>query len=289
MILLRPLALILFLGILLIAIAHGLAGWIGGLIGLVAILAMGYIAWFQGDRLLLAAYQAKPVSRSQAPTLHRLVQELSRDAEMPRPRLYKMASPSINAFSTGRDRDRAHLVLSDGLLNGLEDDELAGVIAHELSHIYSQRCHAQTVAAVLAAIIAWPAQALFYRHHRPSGNPLAKLFALLFGLPAALVLHLGISPGRKLAADESAARLTRNPRSLIRALKQLDEQAQIHPLTINPAYQGSLIVIGPAKTLLANLFSTHPDLRDRIERLDILDKEMIRQSNNAIINAMDLP
>lgn len=285
---LRPLALLLFVGILLVVLGQGLGGWLAGWLALGVALVVAYIAWFRGDRLILAAYRAQPLPRAQASTLYRLVQEISRDAEMPRPRLYRIASTSANAFSTGRDRSCASLVVTDGLLEQLAEDELAGVVAHELSHIYSRTSHSQTVAAALAAMIVWPVQVLFFRHHRPSGNPLAQLLGLLFGLPAALVLHLGISPNRELVADESAARLTRNPLALARALEKLEKLAEARPLLAPPAYRGSLIVVGPARTLLENLFSTHPATRDRLQSLALIDKELVRQANNATISAMDL-
>jgi len=286
--LLRTLALFALVGLVMLSLSWAVGAWIGLGIGFVAFVTLFWFCWFAGDRHLLSAYGAKPLTRKQAPELYRYVQELAKAAEMPRPRLYGIKSPAANSFSTGRDRHSATLVVTQGLLDLLSGDELEAVVAHELGIIYRQDCQSQTVVAVLAEVLSWPGRVLFFKNHRPSGNPIGSLLALLFAPLTAICVHIGLSQGRKLAADEDAARLTRKPTALARALDRLDDRAKQKPLLANPAHQGSLIVLGDTSNIFSNLFATHPATRDRLEQLDIIDKDMIRRQNNATINAMNL-
>lgn len=285
---LRTLALFFLVGLVTLSLGWALAGWVGVGIALVGFAVLCWFSWFAGDKHLLSAYGAKPLTRKQAPELYRYVQELTKAAEMPRPRLYGIASPAANSFSTGRDRYNATLVVTQGLLDLLSGDELEAVVAHELSIIYRQDCQAQTVVAALAHVLSWPGRVLFFKKHRPSGNPIGSLLSLIFAPLTAICVHIGLSQGRKLAADEAAARLTRKPSALARALNQLDERTQRQPLLVNPAHQGSLIMLGDTSNIFSNLFATHPATRDRLEQLDMIGKDMVRRDNNATINSMNL-
>lgn len=285
---LRLLAVFGLLGSTLTVLGQGLGGWIGAAIALGITLLLVYVCWFQGDRRLLRAYGAQPLTRKQAPKLYRFVQDLCKLDEMPRPRIYGIDSPTANAFSTGRDRHHATLVVTQGLLDLLEDIELEAIVAHELCHIQRQDCLAQTAIATLADLLSWPGRILFFRQHRPSGNPLGSLLALLFAPPIAVLVHIGLGQGRDLAADHRAVRLTRKPRALAQALEKLDGRAQRHPLLGNPAHQGSLLVLGPTNNIFSNLFATHPAVRDRLEQLDLIGKDMIRRDNDSAIRAMNL-
>ena len=286
--LLRTLALFALVGLVALSFGWAVAGWLGAGLAIVAFLLLSWFCWFAGDRHLLSTYNAKPLNRKQAPELYRYVQELAKAAEMPRPRIYGITSPAANAFSTGRDRYNATLVVTQGLLDLLSGDELEAIVAHELSIIYRQDCQAQTVVAVLADVLSWPGRALFFKQNRPSGNPMGSLLALIFAPLTAICVHIGLSQGRKLGADESAARLTRKPSALARALEQLDERAKRQPLLANPAHQGSLLMLGDTSNIFSNLFATHPETRDRLEQLDMIGKDMVRRENNATINAMNL-
>lgn len=285
---LRTLALFGLVGLVSLSLGWGLSGWAGVGVMFVAFVVLCWFCWFAGSQHLLSAYGAKPLTRKQAPELYRYVQELAKAAEMPRPRIYSIASPAANSFSVGRDRYSATLVVTQGLLDLLSGDELEGVVAHELSIIYRQDCQAQTVVATLAEVLSWPGRVLFFKKHRRTGNPLGSLLSLLFAPLAAICVHIGLSQGRKLAADESAARLTRKPSALARALDQLDERAKRQPLLANPAHQVSLLMLGDTSNIFSNLFATHPATRDRLEQLDMIAKDMIRRENNATITAMNL-
>lgn len=285
---LRTLALFALVGLVSLSLGWGLAGWAGVGVMFVAFVLLCWFCWFAGNQHLLSAYGAKPLTRKQAPELYRYVQELAKAAEMPRPRIYGIASTAANSFSVGRDRYSATLVVTQGLLDLLSGDELEAVVAHELSIIYRQDCQAQTVVATLAEMLSWPGRVLFFKKHRPTGNPLGSLLSLLFAPLAAICVHIGLSQSRKLAADESAARLTRKPSALARALEQLDERAKRQPLLANPAHQGSLLMLGDTSNIFSNLFATHPATRDRLEQLDMIAKDMIRRENNATITAMNL-
>lgn len=285
---LRTLALFAFVGLIWMALGRAMAGWPGMALALVAALALFGYCWFGGDRRLISAYGAKPLPRQQAPELYRWVQELAKVAEMPRPRIYAIDSPAANAFSTGRDRHSATLVVTQGLLSRFTGDELEAIVAHELSIIYRQDCQFQTAVSVLIEVLSWPGRVLFFKNHRPSGNPLGALLSLIFAPLAAVFIHMGLSQGRKLAADDNAARLTRKPAALARALDQLDAQAKRQPLLANPAHQGVLLMLGETSNIFSNLFATHPDTRDRRQQLDLIGKELLRKENHAAIRAMNL-
>ncbi len=286
---LKTLALLALLSGVLVVIGNTVGGPGGAFFGLIMAAVMNVGSWFYSDRLALAAYRAKPVTASQAPKLYRMVQQLSQTAEMPMPAVYIVPSPAANAFATGRDPHHAAVAVTEGIMKILPEDELEGVLAHELSHIYNRDTLTQAVAATVAGAISWVAQMAFFfggRRENQGSNPIVALLSLFLAPIAATIIQMGISRTREFAADASAARLTRNPRALANALKRLEASAQSMQLGGNPAFQPLLIMNGPARDIFSNLFSTHPSTRDRIQNLKRVEKELSDRENNAILNSM---
>jgi heat shock protein HtpX len=280
----KTLALLAALSGLLIAISYWVIGGTGGLIigiGLAAVTNL--FSWYQSDKIALAVYQAQPVSESQAPGLYRMVQRLSQRANIPMPGVYIVPSQTANAFATGRDPEHAAVAVTEGILNILPEDELEGVIAHELTHIINRDTLTQAVAATVAGAISFLAQMLSYslwfgggggRDGERGGNPFGVLLTVILAPIAATIIQLAISRTREFSADAGAAKLTGNPRALARALQRLEATAKQLPLDANPAFEPLLIINPISGQFLGNLFSSHPATEARIEQLLKIEQQI---------------
>ncbi|MCW9680612.1 zinc metalloprotease HtpX [Dolichospermum planctonicum UHCC 0167] len=266
---------------LLIAISYWVIGGTGGLvIGIGLAAATNLFSWYQSDKIALAVYNAQPVSASEAPGLYRIVEKLSNRANIPMPGLYIVPSPTANAFATGRDPEHAAVAVTAGILDILPEDELEGVIAHELTHIINRDTLTQAVAATVAGAVSFLAQMLSYsmwfgggsRDNERSGNALGVLATVIFAPLAATVIQLAISRTREFSADAGAAKLTGNPRALARALQRLESTAKQMPLNANPAFEPLLIIHPISGQFLGNLFSSHPATEARVEALLQLER-----------------
>jgi heat shock protein HtpX len=259
---------------LLVFLGNAIGGSGGALLGLIMAAVMNFGSWFFSDKMALAAYQAQPVSPAEAPQLHAIVERLAQRAQIPTPALYIIPSEAANAFATGRDPEHAAVAVTEGIMRILPQDELEGVLAHELTHILNRDTLTQAVAATIAGGISYIAQMASYGlwfsggdDRRENSNPLGGLLAIFLAPMAATVIQLAISRTREFGADAGAADLTGNPGALARALQRLESGAETLPLDGNPAYQPLLIMNTPARNILANLFSTHPSTQKRIDRL----------------------
>ncbi len=241
----------------------------GALLGLILAAVMNLGSWFYSDKIALAAYGAEPVSREQAPHLYAMLDRLCDRAGMPVPTLHIIPSPMANAFATGRDPNHAAVAVTQGIMQMLPEDELAAVIAHELTHIRNRDTLTQAVAATIAGAISYLAQAaLWFGGDRDrNSNPIAGLLVLLLAPIAATVIQLGISRTREFSADAGAAELTGDPMALARALQRLEAMANGTRLDADPAFSPLLIINPSAKNWLRNLFSTHPSTDLRVEAL----------------------
>lgn len=270
------------LSALLIVISSLVFGKGGALIGLVLAAVMNFGSWYFSDKIALAAYGAQSVSPSEAPQLYNMVETLAQRANLPMPGVYIIPTDSANAFATGRDPQHAAVAVTEGIMNILSDDELEGVIAHELSHIKNRDTLTQAVAATIAGAISWLAQMASYsmwftggsRDNREGSNPFALLLTIILAPVAASIIQLAISRTREFSADASAAKLTRNPRALARALQRLDSNARQMPMEGNPAFSPLLIMNVSAGDWLRNLFSTHPPTEARIQNLLKVEAEL---------------
>jgi heat shock protein HtpX len=269
---------------LLIAISYWVIGGTGGLvIGIGLAAATNLFSWYQSDKIALAVYNAQPVSAAEAPGLYRIVEKLSNRANIPMPGLYIVPSPTANAFATGRDPEHAAVAVTAGILDILPEDELEGVIAHELTHIINRDTLTQAVAATVAGAVSFLAQMLSYsmwfgggsRDNEKSGNALGVLATVIFAPLAATVIQLAISRTREFSADAGAAKLTGNPRALARALQRLESTARQMPLNANPAFEPLLIIHPISGQFLGNLFSSHPATAARVEALLQLERQVI--------------
>ncbi|MBD2729344.1 zinc metalloprotease HtpX [Nostoc sp. FACHB-892] len=268
---------------LLIAISYWVIGGSGGLIIGIALAAVtNLFSWYQSDKIALAAYRAQPVSEREAPGLYRMVQRLSDRANIPMPRVYIVPSLGANAFATGRDPEHAAVAVTEGILNILPEDELEGVIAHELTHIINRDTLTQAVAATVAGAISFLAQMVSYslwfgggsRDDNRGANPLGVLLTVMLAPLAATIIQLGISRTREFSADAGSARLTGNPRALARALQRLESSAKQMPLNANPAYEPLLIINPISGQFMGNLFSSHPATEERVAALLKLEQQL---------------
>ncbi|MBS9383049.1 MAG: M48 family metalloprotease [Dolichospermum sp. BR01] len=269
---------------LLIAISYWVIGGTGGLIiGIGLAAATNLFSWYQSDKIALAVYNAQPVTAAEAPALYRIVQKLSARANIPMPGVYIVPSPTANAFATGRDPEHAAVAVTAGILDILPEDELEGVIAHELTHIINRDTLTQAVAATVAGAVSFLAQMLSYslwfgggsRDNERGGNPLGVLATVIFAPMAATIIQLAISRTREFSADAGAAKLTGNPRALARALQRLESTARQMPLNANPAFEPLLIIHPISGQFLGNLFSSHPATEARVEALLELERQLI--------------
>lgn len=237
---------------------------------------MNFIAYFFSDKIILSMYRARAVTESESPELHRIVEELSMKAGIPKPKVYIIASPTPNAFATGRNPNNGAVAVTDGLIRILNNNEIKGVLGHEITHITNRDTLIQTVAATIAGAIFYIARFGIYgiagrdRRGRNSGNPLGLILLLLLPVAATLI-QLAISRAREYLADDGGARLSGNSEYLASALEKLSYGNRKIPFAnINPS-TSPLFIVNPfsGSTIIA-LFSTHPPIEQRIKRLRMM-------------------
>ncbi len=231
-----------------------------------------FISYWYSDKIVLSMYGAKPVNKNT--NLYKLVERLVTKAELPMPKVYIIDTPQPNAFATGRNPKHAAVAVTTGILEILDDDELSGVIGHELGHVNNMDILIGTVAATFAGAISFLASAAKWgaifgsnRDDEDNNNPLALILVSIFAPIAAMLVQMAISRTREYKADEFGAKLSGNPLYLANALKKLELGVRRNPMDANPATENMFIVSPLAGDKMANLFSTHPSTQDRIERL----------------------
>jgi heat shock protein HtpX len=263
---------------ILLASLTGLLVVIGALIGgsSTALLFLGIAAvinlgayWFS-DRIALRMARAQPISEQEAPRIYQMVRELTTRAEMPMPRLYLIPQDQPNAFATGRSPKNSAVALTAGITRLLSEDELRGVISHELAHIRNRDTLIQSVAATIGGAITYIAYMLFW-FGGDSDSPLSAIGAIamvILAPIAASIIQLAISRQREYSADAAGAQLSGNPESLASALLRLEQGAKEIPMEhVNQASEPLYIVKPLAGGGLASLFSTHPPIEERVRRL----------------------
>jgi len=271
---------ILLLGVLTAAlIGIGAVLGKGFLVGaLVLSLAMNLGAYFFSDQLVLRMHEAQEVSPQEAPGLHRMVEELARRADIPKPRVFLMHEPQPNAFATGRDPEHGVVAVTTGILNVLDERELRGVIAHELAHIKNRDILVSTIAAAVASAVTYLAHAvgmfgsMFLGRDEDEGDeglsPLQTLALALVAPIAATLIQMGISRSREYLADQTGGEISGDPEALARALQKLEAGAVALPVEGRPA-TASLFIVSPFAGMqsILSLFSTHPRTEERVRRL----------------------
>jgi heat shock protein HtpX len=245
-----------------------------------------FSSWYFSDKAALAAYQAQPIERQQAPQLYDLVASLSQKAEMPMPKLFLVPTQTPNAFATGRDPNHAAVAVTEGILQQLSTDELEGVLAHELTHVKNRDTLTSAVAGTLAGALVFLARILSFgalygpvtRDNRQGGNGLGALLLILVAPIAATLIQLAISRTREFSADAGSASITGNPQALASALEKLESIGQRIPMNGNPAYS-PLLIVNPLSTQgLQSLFRTHPPTEERVRRLLELAQSQKKQA-----------
>jgi heat shock protein HtpX len=267
--------LLTFLTLLLMALGRFFGGQNGMEIALIFAAIMNFVSYFFSDKIALAMYRAQPVTREQLPRVYATVERLTQKIGIPMPKIYVIPSDSPNAFATGRNPSHASVAVTQGILNLLNDEELEGVLAHELGHVNNRDILISSVAATIAGAITYLAQVAKWgmifggveRDDRDRGGGLAGLLMLFLAPLAAMLIQLWVSRTREYQADASGAHYTGNPYALASALAKLDAYSRELPMQATPS-TAHLFIIQPLLGMsLGSLFSTHPPTAKRIERL----------------------
>src|SRR3989475_6389892 len=263
--------LLIGLTLLLMFIGSYVGGQRGMLYALIFAGIMNFVAYFFSDKIALATYRAQPVTREQLPRVYDVVERMTQRIGLPMPKIYVIPTDSPNAFATGRNPAHASVAVTEGILNLLNDEELAGVLAHELGHVSNRDILISSIAATIAGAITFLARfGLFFgggdRDERRGGG-IGALLMLILAPIAAMLIQLAVSRSREYQADATGAHFTGNPYALASALAKLDAYSKRVPLVATPS-TAHLFIIQPFLGMnFGSLFSTHPPIAKRIERL----------------------
>ena len=269
---LRTTFLLTALTLVLVTIGAYFGGRNGMTMALIIAAAMNAIAYFFSDKIALMSSGAQPVTREQLPRLYEVMERLAAKANLPVPKLYIVPEAAPNAFATGRNPSHASVAVTEGLLQLMTDDELEGVIAHELSHVRNYDILISSIAATIAGAISYLGHiGLWFggRDDEREGSGLAGILMLILAPIAATLLQLGISRQREYSADATGARMVGQPYGLISALQKLGAYNKRIPTTTVSPTTAALCIVKPmfGSETLSSLFSTHPPLEDRIAAL----------------------
>lgn len=268
--------LLTLLTLLLMFIGRAFGGQNGMLLALGLAAVMNFVSYFYSDKIALAMYRAQPVTREELPRAYEVVERLTQKIGIPMPKLYVIPNESPNAFATGRNPSHASVAMTQGILNLLNDEELEGVLAHELGHVNNRDILISSVAATVAGAITMLASmgrwAMIFggwgndREDRRGGGIGALLMLILAPIAASLI-QLAVSRSREYQADATGAHFTGNPYALASALSKLDAYSRRIPMQGTPS-TAHLFIVQPLLGMnFGSLFSTHPPIAKRIERL----------------------
>ncbi|MDX9702247.1 MAG: zinc metalloprotease HtpX [Candidatus Auribacterota bacterium] len=259
---------------LLVVMGQYVGGSQGAIVFFVIAMVINFASYWWSDTIVLKMYRAQPLERNQAPEIYRMVEDLTQRAGMPMPKLYILPQSTPNAFATGRNPSHAAVAVTQGIIHLLSEEELKGVLAHELSHIKHHDSLISTVAATIAGAITLIASILRYSlmffgsGRNRNDNVLGMLVLSILAPVAAVIIQLAVSRSREFAADKGGAELAGSPVGLARALEKLERSVRHNPLQSGSYVTSHLFIVNPFRSSsLARLFSTHPSTEDRVKRL----------------------
>lgn len=273
MTILRTAALLGLLTAILLAIGFLVAGIDGMTVALVFAMLLNFFTYWFSDKIVLSMYRAKPTNDKK---LNSIVEKVAKEAGIPKPRVYIVPTESPNAFATGRSPSHSSIAVTQGLLERLDDDEIEGVLSHELSHVKNRDTLVSAIAATVAGAISYLAQIAWlgmFSRDRENGNILL-LPLLIFAPIAAMLVQLSISRGREFFADYTGAMISKKPLALASALEKISSYVDRNPMKGSSA-TSHLWIVNPFKgSSFASLFMTHPSTDERIRRLKELAREL---------------
>jgi len=271
---LKTAVLLAVLTAMLVVLGGAIGGRQGMMVAFVLALVMNFASYWFSDKIVLAMYRAQPIDERQAPGLYAMVRRLATRAGVPMPRVYIIPTDTPNAFATGRNPEHAVIAVTEGIMRILSDDELEGVLAHELAHVANRDVLISTIAATLAGAITYLAHmaqwgAMFGRHgdDEEGGNPIAMIVLAVLAPIAAMLVQMAVSRSREFQADATGARYAGRTWGLAKALEKMEMAAHQVPMHANPATAHLFIVNPLTGSTLMKLFSTHPPMEERIARL----------------------
>ncbi|MDO5821561.1 MULTISPECIES: zinc metalloprotease HtpX [Methanosphaera] len=250
-------------------------GGLGILLGLIFAIIMNFVSYFYSDKIALSSYNARIVTEAESPNLHRIVGELAANANILKPKVAIIETSTPNAFATGRNQQHAVVAVTTGILNILDEEELRGVISHELGHVKNRdiliSSVAATVAGMIVAIASYGRYAMFFASDDDAGNIIGAVLMSIVGPIAATIVQLAISRSREYKADATGAQISGNPLALANALRKLEFGNINDPMMDAKSTDAHMFIMNPLSGVgskLQNLFSTHPSTADRIQRLE---------------------
>ena len=264
------------LTMMLVLLGGAFGGRQGMLIAFVIALLMNFFSYWFSDKMVLAMYGARPIEESEAPALYAVVRRLATRAQIPMPRVYLIPSETPNAFATGRNPEHAAVAVTEGIMRILDEEELEGVLAHELSHVKNRDVLISTIAATLAGAITYLAHMAQYaamfggrRDDEEGGsNPIAAILLAILAPIAALLVQMAVSRAREFQADATGAQVAGKSWGLAKALEKLQMANEAAPMAQATPATAHLFIVNPLSgQTLMRLFSTHPPLEERIARL----------------------
>ena len=262
--------------VLFLFIGYQLGGNTGMTIALVFSLVMNFGSYWFSDKIVLKMYRAKEVNRESAPKFYDMIEGLAQKANIPMPKVYIINDPTPNAFATGRNPQHSAVAATTGILQGLSNDELAGVMAHEIAHVKHRDTLISTIAATLVGSISYIAQMagwifMFGRSDDREGGGIGGLVLMILSPILAMLIQMAISRSREFGADKGGAEITGNPMGLASALQKIARGNQVKPVNHSNPTTAHMFIINPLRGGgISKLFSTHPPTEERIKRLEAM-------------------
>ena len=274
--------LLLLMTIFFLIIGELIGGQVGMTYAFIFAIAANFFSYWFSDKIVLSMYQAMPILPEKEPKLYEMVSSLATTAQIPTPKIYYIKSSMPNAFATGRDPQHAVVAITEGLVQLLNDNELRGVISHEMSHIKNRDILISCIAAVLAGAIMVLVRFGFWfgGNRNRNNNAIIALLLMIFAPIAAMLIQMAISRSREYIADADGAKISNDPLALASALRKLSEGKKKTKNDVNPQ-TAHMFIVNPLKSGgLENMFSTHPPIQDRIKKLEEMAKLVNTQQYN---------